>query len=162
MIKDIHVYKQLWWHETWPNWIYTCSCTEIILLALLRTCKWNTLFHPQISKSLDMLTNMMSDMKTAKYLWVKSGQVTTNLAIILKPSAGGSLRIGDWRILRLSCHILWLMFGSLHVYDNFFIQRVSLFQKGWSSWYIFSSTNIRSWRLSTVVSQPEIPLLSVP
>ena len=82
-------------------------------------------------------------MKTAKYLWVKSGQVTTNLAIILKPSAGGSLRIRDWRILRLLCHILWLMFSSLHVYDNFFIQRGSLFQKGWSSWYIFSSTNIR-------------------
>ena len=87
-------------------------------------------------------------MKTAKYLWVKSGQVTTNLAIILKPSAGGSLRIGDWRILHLLCHILWLTFSSLHVYDKFFIQRWSLFQKGWSSWYIFSSTNIRSWRLS--------------
>ena len=90
----------------------------------------------------------MSDMKTAKYLWVKSGQVTTNLAIILKPSAGGSLRIGDWRILHLLCHILWLTFSSLHVYDKCFIQRWSLFQKGWSSWYIFSSTNIRSWRLS--------------
>ena len=87
-------------------------------------------------------------MKTAKYLWVKSGQVTTNLAIILKPSAGGSLRIGDWRILHLLCHILWLTFSSLDVYDKFFIQRWSLFQKGWSSWYIFSSTNIRSWRLS--------------
>ena len=42
------------------------------------------------------------------------------------------------------CHILWLTFSSLHVYDKFFIQRWSLFQKGWSSWYIFSSTNIRS------------------
>lgn len=66
----------------------------------------------------------MSDMKTAKYLWVKSGQVTTNLAIILKPSAGGhyASEIGEfsvyyaifsgWRSVAYMCMTIFLFRGG--------------------------------------------------
>ena len=92
---------------------------------------------------------MMSNMKTAKYLRVKSGQITWNLALILNLQVDSHVHLqskSSTGIRSFSITIqmkpLWKNFCLVLFTSKDFMKKV------WSSWYIFSSTNIRSWRLS--------------